>query len=1534
MSNLSLVQPSLDVADTLRGKHVLFAGATGFVGKVALSMLLERFPELGGVHVLVRPGSAGNATERFFQKIAPSEPFQPLRDRYGDGVREFFEKKCTIHSGDVTDPLWGLKPEQAAELKGKIAAVINCAGLVSFDPSLEVGIDVNVVGVQNAVELCLQLDAPLVHISTCFVVGNRPGQVFENEKVLGYFPKQDDLDGRDFDVDSELLDCRKLVAQARERADDHRLAAEFRTNALERLHSEGRDPDDERAMRLAMGRERKLWLVQELTRIGMERAQSWGWPNTYTYTKSLGEQVMAKAESRGLSWCTVRPSIVESALRYPFPGWNEGFTTSAPLTFMAMKGHRQYPTREDVILDIIPVDLVAGGLIAITAAAIRREQKRVYQLSSSDTNPLKATRVTELTGLYRRRYYRNREGGSEIENVLKARLEPKPVSLTQYQATSAPLVRNLAQTAKKLIDQHKPRWGAPRLGAWLERAREQLDEVEDKTRTVVTMMDVFVPFIWENHYIFRSDHTRELYQRLSEADTARIPWDPHQYDWRTYWMEVHMPGMEKWVYPGLEEETNKGRGQAAKSHRDLLELFEAAVEANHKRVALRMFRGEDREHFTYDDVRHFTLRVGRYLVSHGVKKADRVMLMSENRPEWPISYFGILKTGAAAVPVDAKLSEAEVVNLAKSCNASVLLVSDEVLEELPDVQSALEKAGLKTRVHTLPQALEGGPPCKLQKNAQPEDVASLIFTSGTTGNPKAVMLTHRNFSSLVAKLTGVFDLRPGDGVLSVLPMHHTFEFSCGMLLPFSRGAEITYLDELTSDRLGDALESSNVTAMIGVPALWQLLHRKITQELAARPKVIEQGMKALMSANAELRNRGDFNLGKLLFWPVHRKLGGRLRYLVSGGSALSPEVHEAFHAMGFNIAEGYGLTESSPVLTVTPVQNKRVAGSVGKPLSGIEIKIHEPDAEGIGEVIAKGPNVMAGYFENREATDAVLREGWLYTGDLGRIDDDGNLYLVGRKKDVIIDANGKNVYPDELEELYQKHDNIKELSIVGLPEEGGSEKVACLCVPDYQDRPREEVRRELEQHFRDVSAAMPFYRRVKVLHFWDGTLPRTATRKVKRKLVIDELKRLDRIAQQAQQASAAVVAKEKGDGWLYDLIAEVSQQPRNKVTPATRLATDLGFDSLMLTELSVGLESAGVALPAIEDLSEIQTVAELARLVRSAKRTAEPAPTDRAPEADEEEREEELSVPEPVARWGRKLLGLGQKMLYESAFDVRVFGRNYIPKNKNFLVVANHTSHLDMGLVKLALGEEGERLTALAARDYFFNTPLKRAYFENFTNLIPMDRHGSLKQSLRLAGEAIDRGYHLLIFPEGTRSKDGKLAEFKPTTGYLALTHDVDILPMFIEGAYEALPKGAVLPKGRDLKVRIGPSLRIDQFREQATGLPRSEAYRLITSAVEDAVRALSEGKVVHGTKKPHKPKRTQLALAREATAANDDLSRNGSNGHRASKVVVKSEATSESKSEAKSEAKPNGEAAPKTDEATEVPPKKSKKRKSEEGLQ
>jgi long-chain acyl-CoA synthetase len=456
---------------------------------------------------------------------------------------------------------------------------------------------------------------------------------------------------------------------------------------------------------------------------------------------------------------------------------------------------------------------------------------------------------------------------------------------------------------------------------------------------------------------------------------------------------------------------------------------------------------------------------------------------------------------------------------------------------------------------------------------------------------------------------------------------------------------------------------------------------------------------------------------------------------------------------------------------------------------------------------------------------------------------------------MILGPSGENVYPDELEELYRDSPYVKELSIVGLPAEGGGETVAMMIVPEYEptgeELGREVIRERVGEHVKAVSAKLPLYKRVKVVHTTDVELPKTATRKVKRKLVIEELQKIERLKKKAEETRKTAV--EGDDAWIHTLVGTVSNKAREKIYGAVRME-ELGFDSLMYTELGVALEAAGVAVPDAgnTDLTGIETVDDLVQLIRSwgytDKTQKKAAKKKAALKKAEEEKADEIHVPKPVVTLGREALTFAQRMLYERLFKTTVTGRAYIPGNTSFLVAANHASHLDMGLVKHALGDWGPHLVALAAKDYFFEDPIKRAYFENFTNLVPMDRHGSLRESLRLASEVIKQGYILLIFPEGTRSMDGVMVDFKPSIGYLALSNKVDVLPMYLDGTFGALPKGSVLPKHDEIAAHIGPLMTYEQLRRATEGMPKSDAYREASRLVELAVRKLApKGSVNRG---------------------------------------------------------------------------------------
>jgi long-chain acyl-CoA synthetase len=605
---------------------------------------------------------------------------------------------------------------------------------------------------------------------------------------------------------------------------------------------------------------------------------------------------------------------------------------------------------------------------------------------------------------------------------------------------------------------------------------------------------------------------------------------------------------------------------------------------------------------------------------------------------------------------------------------------------------------------------------------------------------------------------------------------------------------------------------------------------------------VESLVNALTRANFELRSRTGIDLGMFVFFPVHKGFGGRVRYMISGGSSLPPEVLKTFYGMGFDFFEGYGLTETSPVLSVTTPKKKPVLGSVGQPLPGVEVKIDSPDASGVGEVIARGRNVMAGYWENPEATAQAIRDDWFYTGDLGRFDQDGNLFIVGRSKDVIIDTNGKNVYPDEVEDFYRNSPFVKELSVVGLPD-GVAEHVACAVVPNLDHEPglsRTEVQAKIEAHFRQVATGLPFWKRVRTLEFWEGDLPRTSSRKIKRREVAEELRRRHQKSKSDSQQSPEAHASEAGVGWFFEIVANACGKAPYEIHMQSRV-DELGFDSLTFNEFAAALEAAGVHVPEGVVFTGAVDVAALHSLA-TGKRPALEKREPRRPDTFQHHQEGDFKLPAALQRLGKRGLAAAQKLFYTQALQTKVRGQGHVPQHTHFIVAANHSSHLDMGAVKVALGDAGRDLASLAAADYFFSNRWRRAYFANLTNLVPMERSGSVRKSLAIAEGVLRRGRSLMLFPEGTRARGGVMAEFLASLGYLALRAEVGILPAYIHGAHESLPVGATIPKKRDLEVRFGPFLDIDLLRELTQGLSHQASWHLCAALTQRIVENLRDG--------------------------------------------------------------------------------------------
>lgn len=1420
----------LDITGLLADARLLVVGGTGFLGKVWLSMLLHRFGGIEHIYLVVRPRDGLDSEARFWTEIAPSQVFDPLRELHpGPAYEEFIRAKITPIPGDVSLPFAGIPEDVREKLRGRVTALVNAAGVVDFNPPLDEALDVNAFGMQTLVELARDLDEegslPFLHTSTCYVAGSRTGQVDEVHPSEFPFPRADELERSHWDPDREIAECVDVVEHVRHRTNDSFRQSAFLAEAKERLLERG-EPTRGSALEDELARVRRRYEEQELSVAGRERAKFWGWSNTYTYTKSIGEQVLCAS---GLPFTIVRPAVIESSLAFPEPGWNEGITTSAPIMYLAMKGMTGMPASTDSVLDVVPADMVAAGMILALAELLDGSQAPVYHLGTSDTNPLSMHRLIELTGLYKRKKYRGQSSGNPFLNWIQANYETVPVSVSRWAHAGPGKTRDrltgIANSLAKLTD------GARVLAPALNPANKLLSSVAKTMDGTARVVDQYVPFTATHNYRFSCQNARSALARVPEGQRGGLPWTPETLDWRAYWLEVHVPGVEKHVWPRIQERIHRPV-RALRPHDSLLSFLDEIAERHGHAPALLLPHPDGFTRVSFLELRDRAHATAARLHAQGIRQGDRVFLAGRNHPDWPVAYFGILRAGAVAIPLDPSLEIEQAETIAATAQGRAALLDSDSATRFGE---ALGVPCLSLSATTAPGPCEGLPELVISS----DDIASILFTSGTTGEPKGVLLSHANFCSLLGSLAQVFELGAEDRILSVLPLHHTFEFTCGLLLPLSRGTRVVYLDEISSERLSTTLRDARITAMVGVPALWQLLERRMMSQVTERGPLVRTLFDGGLELNRWLGKTAGIDAGRLLFGTVHQGLGGNIRLLISGGAALPRDTHQFFAGLGLHLAEGYGLTEAAPVLTVDAAGPGTRPGSVGRAIPGVELKILEPDGEGVGEVLARGPNIMAGYFRNEEATEAVLSEdGWLHTGDLGRLDHRGRLVVVGRAKDVVVTASGENLYLDDIEARLGQVPHIEELALVGLADGKGGERLGLLAVrsaaaaalvPSGRDPARATLKQRIE--------SLPIGSRPAVVHLVDVPLPRTATRKVKRRQVRDLLERIHAAAESAGKPQRLDTGS---GGSVRQTIAGVCGQPAEEITGSTRMVEDLAFDSLMWVELASALDELPDVHPDTEALASCSTVAEIEEL------TAQPP----VPLEDQTEVvQAPFHFPAPLVSPLRKLLRTGQRTIYEQLLDVEVTGRALIPKNRQVLVISNHCSHIDMGLVKTALGDYGEKMVALAAQDYFFEgNSLWVAYFEQLTNLRPLDRKSSYRQSLRQAIAAVEEGHVVLIFPEGGRQGSGALQQFKPLVGKLILETGMDILPVHLRGTHDVLPKGAAVPRGRKVGVRIGTPIPFSEIQRLTESMKTGEAARGIAQLLHDAVASLRDGQILDVT--------------------------------------------------------------------------------------
>jgi long-chain acyl-CoA synthetase len=1395
------------IADRLRGRQLLVTGSTGLLAKVFVEKLLRSVPEVGGIHLLVRGLADGTSSaERLQKEVLGSSVFGRLRASLGPRFESLAAEKIRVVSGDLTKERLGLPEADYEALTQNIDIVVNSAAAVTFDERLDIALALNTQGPSRLLALARDCGhAPFMQVSTCYVSGRRPGDIAEE--------LSSPTNGAVADLDGIVSEMKRLASS---------ILAESSI-------------DDE-------SRRRKLIAA------GMEYAQRQGWNDTYTFTKWLGEQLIDRDRGE-VPLVILRPAIIEGSLEEPVPGWIDGLRMADPMIIAYGRGKlTDFPADPGVPIDIIPVDLVANAMIAALPIPGDPPGLRIYQVGSSARHPL---RVGELIG-YLEEAFRRRpmidENGSAIR--------PDGFKLVPREEFFPRLERRL----NGLL------WQRRTLESVLSAARRRkLGLTIAQLEQLIYFARIYSPYTHLNCR-FRDDRLRGLAESLHPLDRQEFPFAVEAVDWADYVINRHVPGLRKFVLGGAEggkvvagtrlaaealPEDGRIR-HATQAFNSIFDVFQTVASMCRDKFALQISRGGHWVRYTYEEALAATAGIMRRFAEFGLAPGDRVVICGENCPEWGLTYLAAMRAGLTAVPLDPQWPAEEVLSGARFAEAKLVCAGRTTVAA---IAAACLTSGVELPVVAMvepfvppPGAWRDGAPAPVAVPA--EQIASILFTSGTTVAPKAVQLTHANFLANVRAMLQMHALGARENFLSVLPLYHAFEFTAGFLVPITTGATITYVEQLKGPEIVAAMQATGTTVMLVVPRLLKLFHEAIQRKVQESSRAARAAFRAL----ARISEWSGRRWGQTLFGRIHRQFGGHLRMFVSGGSALDPELHAAFGRMGFVVCEGYGLTETAPVLTVNPPGGGK-AGSVGKSLPGVELQIRNANSEGIGELWARGPNVMRGYLKNAEATAAMIENGWLRTGDLCRRDAEGFYYVTGRVKDMIVTDAGKNVYPDEVEVRYKELPYVKEICVIGQPNPNGiGESVHAVIVPDMdaaRDLDPSSLERMIREAAAEIGARIPSHQRVQTLHFWTTELPKTSTLKAKRNVIRARLLEGESVAEDSAAATRPRAAERADDDLspserlVRQVLARLTHKSESVIRRDGNLLLDLGVDSLMKLQVVAELESHfDVELPD-ETASAIARVGDLYALVRQ---RAPARGRDRAAESWRKRLHRGEPAPDYAvngrngaasvllpARWAARG---GISLFFRSYVRVRAEGLENIPASGPFIIAPNHTSHLDSASVLTAIGDR-RRVWVAGAEDYFFNTRLKSLVFGALLDTIPFDRQAEGIHGLRRCLEVLERGDGVLFFPEGTRSLTGRLQPFKMGVAVMSVDGGAPVIPTRIENAYDLFRKGQRFVRPGVVRVVFGAPVPPSPWTCANDIEEQYRSYRELAQHIQSRVQSL-----------------------------------------------------------------------------------------------
>ncbi len=893
-----------------------------------------------------------------------------------------------------------------------------------------------------------------------------------------------------------------------------------------------------------------------------------------------------------------------------------------------------------------------------------------------------------------------------------------------------------------------------------------------------------------------------------------------------------------------------------------------SCEKRKDKVAMRIV-GDDSEVYTFGELLKQVCSIAYRLEKQGVAFGDKVALIGENHPCWAIAYLGAIYHGAVIVPLDPHGEIETITNFLENSEAKVVFLSPEMTETFGKIEAKLGRkipavvwrASEKQNGFDsfedwsqtpIPQEFAEKIP-----TAKGDDIALMIYTSGTTGTPKGVPLSHGNIVAELDGIAKVLEFEENDKILSLLPLFHVYLQIVNLWVATTYGLEAGYLKELTPAELEKAMKEFKMTILTTVPRLWYVFHKKIFDKVGEQSSMVQRLFRTMLATNGFLRDRFKVNLGKKLFSRVHESFGGNLRIAISAGSRFDSDVANDFHKLGFTILQGYGLSETSGAATATHLTDNRV-GSVGKAFFNAEVKVDEPNSEGIGEVLIRGEMVFKGYYKNPEATaESFTNDGWFKSGDLGKFDADGHLLIVGRKKDVIVLPNGKNVHPEDLEVTYLKTPFITELCVLGVKDETvgrqGAEKLVAVVVPDFEYLKQNKLANSYEAirwTLDSLGRELPEYQRVREYIVRTEPLPRTATRKIKRFELQKEIESGELSNKQSRDTKTWTLSTD--DERLLAspagraLVSAIKQQKPDVeiIHPAMNLEIDLGLDSLARGETFASLEQIFNIEFDSDEATKCLLVSEIVALVeKTANLENFSGDTDSNFNWGKIVRECGDDMPEikNVLHPSSKTKIAGYIIACIVYFASKVFFRlevkgmeNVTAFKKPFLVCPNHQSFIDGFVVPATYPFAVMKDIFHVGATEFFTGFIGKG-FAKLVNIVPVDPDVNLLKAMKAGALGLRSGKILNIYPEGERAFDGQLHPFKKGAAILASELGLPIIPVALDGTYKVWGRDSNKIRPAKVKIHFGKPLDLKEFAH----LESEAKYEAITAFLKSTIQTM-----------------------------------------------------------------------------------------------